>query len=158
MPLCQYIYTCVHMCIPMCSWAEHGSSAYRQQHNTLFWGHLDLLDHAYSSGTLRCRLGLLLRACIGNTMPDVKEVQNHTGKGQPEIILCTNTHGTGPVPPPSQSWCPTSQATPPCPLHQMVHDPRQATYSCAQGQALVCPVSRKTLPMQRVLGGNAIPL
>lgn len=35
------------------------------------------------------RLGLLFRSCTENMMPGMKEVQYHTGKGPPEIILGT---------------------------------------------------------------------
>lgn len=70
--------------------------------------HLDLPDHAFSSGTLRCRPWLLSSVCTGKMVPDSKEVQNHTANGWLEIILGTNPCGTDLVCPPSQPWCPIS--------------------------------------------------
>lgn len=121
MLLCKYMYMCIHICIPICiagrSSAPLLADSSMTQHAPPRPGeHLDLPDHAYSSGTLRCRLGLLFRACTSKTVPDAKEVQNHTGNSWPEIIWDRSPCGTNPATPPSKPWCLVSQATPPCPL------------------------------------------
>lgn len=82
MPLCKHIYTSVHTCIAELSTGPLLADGSMEQHGPPHPGEcLHLPDHEYSSGTLRCRLGLLFRACTGKTVPDVKEVLNHTGNG-----------------------------------------------------------------------------